>query len=181
MNSILTILTDPLVDLTVRISLLALFVFALVPKLGSAADFRERVRDYRLVPDRWSGVVAHVLIALEAAAAAGLLLDFAPLILLGAILLSVYALAMLANLLRGRSDLDCGCGGPAARRTISGTLVARNLVLAGLALWCLQPSLRPRELSSLDAFTAVSAVASVVLLVLAAGRLSRHPASGRRG
>jgi len=52
-----------------------------------------------------------------------------------AALFALYALAMSVNLLRGRSDVDCGCGGPyAARQTISWSLVIRNLVLTVVAL-----------------------------------------------
>ena len=56
-----------------------------------------------------------------------------------AVLLLVYTLAIGINLLRGRRDIDCGCGGPARRQTLSGWLVARNLVLMVLGLGCFMP------------------------------------------
>ena len=60
-------------------------------------------------------------------------------LLLGAALLLVYAAAMGWKLLRGRSDLKCGCAGPAEDTTINAGLVWRNLVCAQLAVLAANP------------------------------------------
>ena len=49
------------------------------------------------------------------------------------VLLGMYALMMLVQLLRGRTDLDCGCSGPAPRQNISRKLVVRNIILVLIA------------------------------------------------
>ena len=48
-------------------------------------------------------------------------------------LLTLYALMMVTQLLRGRTDLDCGCSGPARRQNISRKLVVRNIALMLIA------------------------------------------------
>lgn len=55
------------------------------------------------------------------------------------LLLLGYLALMAYQLQRGRTDLDCGCGGPARSLKISSALLLRNLLLAMLALFCLFP------------------------------------------
>ena len=43
---------------------------------------------------------------------------------LGAALLFVYAAGISINLYRGRSDIDCGCGGPESAQRLSGWLIS---------------------------------------------------------
>ena len=44
-------------------------------------------------------------------------------------LLSVYLLVMCAQLIQGKTDMDCGCGGPGRETTISNALIVRNAML----------------------------------------------------
>src|SRR5262249_43406760 len=85
-------------------------------------------------------------------------------------LLGLYAGAIAINLARGRRDIDCGCAGPAARRPISGWLVARNLVLAGIALAGCAP-LAPRLLGWIDGFAVVAPTAPLAPCWTASDRL----------
>ena len=48
-------------------------------------------------------------------------------------LLCIYMAAIAVNLLRGRRNIDCGCGGPAQKQTISEWMIARNGILLLLA------------------------------------------------
>ena len=52
-------------------------------------------------------------------------------------LLVMFALAMAINLVRGRTEIDCGCFKSGLRQTVSGWLVGRNLLLAAgtVLLW----------------------------------------------
>jgi Methylamine utilisation protein MauE len=59
--------------------------------------------------------------------------------ILAAALLLGYATVIAINLLRGRSQIDCGCGG--ARQPLAWSLVARNVVLAAIAALIALPSL----------------------------------------
>ena len=61
------------------------------------------------------------------------------LILAGVILLC-YLLAMAANLLQGKVDMDCGCFGPASQTKISAELLLRNAILIGLLVMAAAPA-----------------------------------------
>lgn len=105
---------------------------ATLHKLTGFETFRSNLADYRLLPQRWSLPAAALLVFAEAAALALLLLlpvTRAAGALAAALLFQLYAVAMAANLLRGRNRIDCGCGG--SGQSISWFLVARNLCLVG--------------------------------------------------
>lgn len=59
--------------------------------------------------------------------------------LLAASLLIVYAGLMGWQLVKGRRDLRCGCGGPASQVMISPVLLVRNLLCASAALLLVMP------------------------------------------
>ena len=106
-------------------------------KFRDAAAFAAVLDDYRLLPGGLVGVAARAvpvaegvlvllwLVAPWQADAAGLAGFGTALLMLG------YGVAMMANLVRGRSWIDCGCGGG---EQLSWVLVARNGILAAAAL-----------------------------------------------
>ena len=107
------------------------FVAAVAHKLRQPNEFIRALVGYRLVPDVglrfwW------VLPLLELAAVLELLVSTGESRWLALSLLLLYAAAIAINLLRGRRDMDCGCGGEAT--PIGWGLVMRNIVLAVLAL-----------------------------------------------
>ena len=67
----------------------------------------------------------------------------------------LYTAAIGINLVRGRRDFDCGCGGPAATRLHPG-LLARNGLLIATALGAALPT-TGRAWHLADAFTALAA------------------------
>ena len=110
---------------------LLIFIAAVVQKFRQPNDFIRALAGYRLVPDGalrfwWLLPLTELLAALE------LLLSIGESRWLGLSLLLLYAAAIAINLLRGRHDIDCGCGGEAT--PIGWGLVMRNVVLAGLAV-----------------------------------------------
>ncbi len=132
---------DPLIPLVLATALALLFGMAAQHKLGLLKNkrFAAQLQAYALLPDALVTAVARVLPWLELAIAFALLL---PILrnagaLAGSMLLLVYAVAMGINLLRGRRDIDCGCGD--APQKLSWWLVARNIVLAALVLLPLVP------------------------------------------
>lgn len=168
---------DPVVDLVLRAALALLFVVAAGHKLRASARFRATFADYRILPAAAAPLVPALelgvagLLVVPATAAAGKIG--------AAALLLVYAAAVAVNLRRGRTDLDCGCAGPAARRPIGGWLVVRNAAVAAAALAALAP-VRPRPLVVLDALTAGAALLALTPLWVAADRLSAQtPAVAR--
>jgi len=149
----------------VRLLLAVIFLRAALHKLRDYNTFQTEMSTYQLLPRSWLSVAAVLLIILEAAA--GILL-MNPVWVMGlclaALLLSIYAIAMMINLLKGRRTIDCGCGGPlAAKKTISWSLVIRNGVLALLALLC-TTSLLTRSLDMLEVFIIFSGVAASLLI-----------------
>lgn len=156
------------------------FVHAGTAKLLSRDEFRGVVENYRLLPAPLAAPFAALLPAVELAAGGGVLWAAtrpyaAP---LAAALLLLYALAMGINLARGRRDIDCGCFKSALKQTISGWLIARNLLLAAgaFALW-LPVANRPTGL--LDYVTVGAGGAMLFLCSYALGVLTRRPATRR--
>ena len=106
-------------------------------KLRGLDEFRAVLADYRLVPARATKPAA-LAVALVEGVLAGIWL-VAPwrveaVVIAGvgtALLMAAYGGAITVNLLRGRSWIDCGCGGG---EQLSWILVVRNLALTGAAL-----------------------------------------------
>lgn len=165
-------LTDPVVVLVVRWGLAAVFVFAVIHKLSAMPEFVVTLGAYRLLPAPLTTPLAWLLVAIELLVALGLLANSDGFAMLAAGWLCLYALAMLINLMRGRRDLDCGCGGPVGRQNISGALVLRNLALAAVALLSAWPPEPSRSLAWLDWFTVLAASTTMVLIWAAASQLS---------
>jgi hypothetical protein len=173
---------DPAVHLVLRAALALLFIWAAAHKLRGVTAFRAALADYALLPRRWLGPAAALLIAAELSVAAGLWLRGADIAAaaVGAGLLAIYAGAIAVNLQRGRRDIDCGCMGVAGRQPLSSALVGRNLVLAVVALLCTLPT-APRELTWVDGLTIVAGVVTLALLYAAVdGLLAQAPQRARR-
>lgn len=167
-----SIIQDPVLHLTLRASLALLFASAAIHKARDFPLFRETLRIYRVLPEALVPLAAGATLGAELFVAVALL---APLVGVdgasGAlVLLAIYSMAIAINLARGRREIDCGCGGPASRQPISGWLLARNLLLAGVAFMVLT-SVRARPLLWLDWLTMASAVGVFALAWDAGHRL----------
>lgn len=136
--------------LTVFISLI--FARAAWHKLSEFTEFTGFVADYRLVPERFVVPVSWAIVGAETAAVAlqlvprGRLLGLA----IAVIMLLAYAGAMAIS--RGRTAIECGCGG--AVQPLSRSLVMRNGILAALGLLAMLP-LGP--MSAPDAIASIGA------------------------
>ncbi len=161
---------DPVIDLTARLALGLLFLVAAGHKLREPARFVATLADYRLLPARLAGIAAALVTGAELAVVAALAVRPPAGRAGAAALLGLYAGAVALNLARGRRHIDCGCTGPAARRPIGGWLVARNLLLAGVALVGLAP-LAPRPLVWVDGVTVIAAVGALAACWTATDRL----------
>ncbi len=107
-------------------------------KLRDVAVFGAALAAYELLPAALVGVVAWVLPVLEAVAGLTLVIDRTrPLgVALTTGLLVIVTGAVIVNLLRGRTDLNCGCGGIEDEQTLSWALVVRNAGLLSLVALC---------------------------------------------
>lgn len=162
---------DPVVAWVVRIALSALFAVAASHKLRDFPVFLATLSDYRLLPRPLVPLGAAALVGVEVAVALALV-GWPEVGAVGAaILLSVYSLAIGWNLLRGRRHIDCGCLGPAGRRSLSGWLVVRNVALSSGAVALLLGS-TARALVWVDAVSVVGGVLACALLWAAANALA---------
>ncbi|MCC6734802.1 MAG: methylamine utilization protein MauE [Bauldia sp.] len=124
-------------------------------KLADFTGFTGFVADYRLVPEAQVKAVSTGLVAAEVAIPLLLLVPATQAMgaVLAILLLGTYALAMGINILRGRTRVECGCGG--APTLLSPALLVRNAVLAAIAALVLVAAGR-LQLSFGDAAAAVA-------------------------
>jgi uncharacterized membrane protein YphA (DoxX/SURF4 family) len=122
-------------SLTLRFSFALLLGAAAIHKLRDLARFRATLAEYDVLPSGLVDGAAPILAILEATLAALLVAGVAVPAAASAVtaLMLAYAAAIHTNVLRGRTDLDCGCMGPAARVPVSAALVLRNLALGAAA------------------------------------------------
>ncbi len=137
--------------LTVFVSLI--FARAAWHKLGEFTEFTGFVADYKLVPERLVGPVSFAIVGAECASVALQLVPNGRPFGLGiaVLMLLAYAGAMAINIRRGRTSIECGCGG--AVQPLAWSLVVRNGLLAALGLAALALPLGPMNAS--DAVAAI--------------------------
>lgn len=128
---------------------------------------------YGLVPHEWTVPIVRGLMLIEAAMVLCLLLPSTRVLAgLGAAgLFAGYGLLMAWALLKGRSEIDCGCGG--APQIVSGFTLARNAVLTLLAL---SVAALPETIvvRPLEAIAAISAGLVLTAVFATIERLASH-------
>lgn len=122
---------DPLWQLTFTLFLSLLFATTAWHKWQDMHHTATVVAKYRLIPVAWCYKAAYAVASAEVLAVLSLwvLPTLGAVLIIG--LLAFYAFAIQVNLQRGRTSMDCGCGGVPIRLTP--LLVVRNLVLIVLA------------------------------------------------
>jgi uncharacterized membrane protein len=163
---------DPVLAWMAAAAAAVIFAASGALKFYDLEAFRGAVTNYRLIPEAFATPFAWTAPVIECAAALGLLLSpiraSAALVLIA--LLGVFTGAIVINLARGRTDIDCGCFGPALRQRLSWWLLVRNGALFALLAIALIPA-SARPMSFLDLATAGMAAATVVVLYTAANYL----------
>jgi hypothetical protein len=158
---------DPLIVLVLSVSLVLLFFMAARHKMSAPQEFRAQLAAYQLLPDVALTPVSRLLPLLEMAIVFLILVPqtraFAA--LLAAALLFVYGLSMAVNMVRGRADIDCGCGGQP--QVLSSWLLLRNAVLiAGSCLLLAPASDRAITLSDLLFLILMTTLLAMVYLLV---------------
>ena len=106
-------------------------------KLRYRSHYAALIDAYQILP-REAVRSAGILLG-AAELTAGVLIGAAPCLMAGPVavigLLCLYCGAIGINLLRGRRDIDCGCGGPLRSRPIAPWMLLRNAVLILLGAW----------------------------------------------
>jgi hypothetical protein len=159
---------DPVCTLLIVSCAVLLFGTAAAHKLRSAGGFVSILAQYQLLPAGFIRIAGPALGLLELAVCLGL--PWPALRPIGAaagvVLLLMYSAAITINLVRGRRDLDCGCGGFGRRTPIGSWMVVRNLSLACMLCLLMFPE-ASRSLESVDAVTIVGGAVVASLLYLA--------------
>ncbi len=125
---------NPIVE-SIALTIIAfIFLAGSVRKLTNLGVFEQAIASYELTNDSLTWFLSRFIPILELSA--GLLLLIPPMRETGALialsLLVFVTAAVVINLLRGRTELNCGCGGLEDEQPISWNLVLRNLTLAAL-------------------------------------------------
>ena len=150
-------------------------------KFSDFDAFSRVIADYRIVSQALLRPTGVIVAAAEAALAvlwlaAPWYADAANAAGVGtAALMAGYGAAIAANLVRGRSWIDCGCG---SGDQLTWALVARNAVLAGLAIATLAVR-GPESPDWGDVAVAVPVLGVATLLYLATGTLLGNSAAMR--
>ena len=165
-------MVDPVPILVVRTALAMLLAVSVLQKLRYPAVFIAAVREYQLLPARLALPAAAVLIALELVLVVGALAGSSVAVSGIVALLCLYSAAIAINLWRGRTDIDCGCGGASEGRPLSVWLLVRNAALAALGIVALLPAI-PRSLGLVDGLSIVAALIVVSSLYAAIDNLAR--------
>jgi len=163
---------DPLPVWIAAALIATLLAHAALAKLADAALFEQHLAAYR-VPDAWRWLAARSIPALELAVAVMLLSPWRSVGgLLAASLLAGYGATMAWHRWQGH-ELDCGCGGEPL--PVSWSLVARNALLALLALLAASP-LADRRMGLADFAVVAASVPLAALLYAALNQVLRHQA-----
>ena len=165
---------DPVVELSICFALALLFAAAAWHKVSDRVRFGATVGAYSLLPPWLVSPVARVLPLLEACIAVGLV--YPPTRSAAALaavpLLTLYTIAIAANLARGRREIDCGCFASSARVPLSKWLLLRNGILIVASCVLLLP-IRARALVWVDGATIVMTLTTLSLLWATGQRLAQ--------
>ncbi|SAK74827.1 methylamine utilization protein MauE [Caballeronia glebae] len=140
---------DPVIVMVCIASATIIALASTAPKWREPARFRASLEAFALLPSFAVTPLSFAFPALETAGAIGLL--FADTRMISAVVLAalfvLFAAALAINVLRGHTDIDCGCSGfiaaSSSKRTpksIGWWHVARALMLAALAAAALVPA-----------------------------------------
>jgi len=171
MDSLLSLLTDPVLSKALGATLSIVFLAGAWQKLKEPEVFAAAVDNYRLLPAALTGPAARLIPLVELAAGLCLLFPETARVggLLASVLLATVTGAVAFNLLRGHTKIDCGCGGLSSQ-PLSWSLVLRNAVLLAMVFPAAGEA-AGRALVWADYFTVAGGVLSLVGLYAAANQL----------
>lgn len=164
---------DPVVMIALSLMLSFVVVDAGLHKLRNPLHYAAVIDDYRVLPRGSGSVAVWIAGAVEMGAGIAILLpslNRAGLALTG-LLLMVYFAVMALNLLRGRREIDCGCGAPERAQDLSAGLLVRNAALALAALMSSVAQPLARGIGWFDWLVAIAAALAAILIYLSASLL----------
>lgn len=173
MESVAAFVFDPVTSGALLGALSLILLGAAIHKFTEPNQFLSALSAYRLVPVPLLNAVARTIPIAEVALGVLILLPATRSVALAAValLLAAYGAGVGVNLLRGRSYIDCGCGGDAQQ--LSRSLVIRNGVLCAIALVLMGANVE-RTLNWLDGVALVLGVLALFATYLLANELLRQ-------
>lgn len=167
---------DPLLLYMVAAGLAIILLIGALDKLRNFSMFEGAVLAYRLIPEALSQLFAALFVAAELAAALMLLVPQTRWLgaALGLGVMAVATAGVVINLLRGHTDVACGCGNLKDQSAgLSWWLVVRNGVLMALLASALWPvtAYSARALGWIDGFTFFGACLAFIGLYFVVNQL----------
>lgn len=171
---------DPVVSHALSAALSVVFLHGAWQKMRDREEFAGILENYRLLPSAAVNWMAGLLPLIEAIAGSLLLFQATrvPGALLAFALLLLVTAAVAINLVRGYSEIECGCGGfsgGVSGQTLTWGLVLRNLALIAALPWIAAESV-VRETVWIDYTTiACATLALLGLYALVSQLLATQP------
>lgn len=152
---------DPVIHLAAALVLACVFIQAGLHKCRAPREFALTLENYRVLPGWLNRQCVYLVPVAEIMTGAALALPpmTRPAAWAAAILLGAYTAAIGVNLLRGRRDMDCGCGGPRQKQLLGEWMLARNALLLWPA-FIAACQVQPRPMLWLDWLVALLATAA---------------------
>jgi hypothetical protein len=147
-----------------RLTVAAIFALAALHAMREWTVFGGIVEQYRMVPLWLAWIFARILPPLQWVAAAALVLPMASRAgaALGLCLMTLFTVAVIVNLARGRVSIDCGCGGALGQKLSMGLALRNLVVMVGLIIAWVAPAK-----GAVDGVTAIGVIcASLALIAL---------------
>ncbi len=164
-----------------RVLLSATFLQAGVQKIRYHAQLGGVISNYRILPPALVPVASWFLPAAELALGVALLVPSRGSALAAAGLISLFSAAIVINLARGRTHIDCGCFQSGLRQELGWEIVWRNAVLLLMAAYTAAFPVRPPAFICMVAglFGLVSYVLYQALNALGANRSALRSLAAR--
>ncbi len=163
---------DPALREALLIALSAMLLAGAWSKARNFPVWVATVAAYALMPERAATGAGLIILALELIA--GLLLIVPTAGIAGAVasltVLAISTVAVVINLMRGRRDIRCGCGGIGAEQRLSWPLVARNCILLA-ATYATTLTVTARDLLFADHLVALATAVGLAGLYAAANNV----------
>jgi hypothetical protein len=169
---------DPLLTRTVQLFLAILLIAAALHKSADPGRMRAAISAYRVVPVSSEDPVAWLVIGLEMAVGAALLV---PILsksasLAAAGVFAVYFALMSLSLVRGDREMNCGCSFSRQPARLSSSQLVRNSVLVMLAVVAWMPD-SGRVVGWIDGLQIAAAASCLTLIYLSVDSLLVNAAS----
>lgn len=113
------------------------FLISSISKLADIESHYAVIYSYEILPKNWTRSFTWIDSTSELLIGISLIIGFFVKItsFLFILLLGAYTLAITINLLKGRTEINCGCGGLVGNHKLSGKLLIRNIIFITIAAY----------------------------------------------